>query len=188
MQRGSIMIKENLKSEKFMKLSVLFGVLIFSLFGVKLDFAEASSKVFQLASAANSKITQHENKTLDLLSRIDAFNEKDDRLRSDAAKAHYNMGNIYYQKGEYEIAAREYYQAVTLMPNDPDSHYNLAYVSSEELHDFNTAIKHYRMYLYLSPNAKDKNVVNEKIVQAKIAIRGRISSPLEDCLEYGTEC
>ena len=51
-------------------------------------------------------------KTLDLLAQIDAFSEKDERLRLDSAKAHYNMGNIYFQRGDYEIAAREYFQAV----------------------------------------------------------------------------
>src|SRR5204863_9933849 len=87
------------------------------------------------------EVKNREEKTIDLLSRIDAFTEQDQNLRSDAAKAHYNMGNIYFEKGEYEIAAREYYQAVTLMPNDPDAHYNLAFVSGEYLNDQKTALE-----------------------------------------------
>lgn len=130
---------------------------------------------------ADPQVIQHENKTLDLLSRIDAFAEEDEKLRMDAAKAHYNMGNIYFQKGEYAIAAREYYQAVTLMPDDPDSHYNLAYVSGEHLKDFKTALKHYKMYLYLNPTAKDKFLVQEKIVEAELTLRAKINeSPLEE--------
>lgn len=130
-------------------------------------------------SAQLSDVKDREEKTLDLLSRIDAFSQSDPRLIEDSAKAHYNMGNIYFQKGEYEIAAREYYQAATLMPDDPDAHYNLAYVSGGYLNDYDTALKHYKLYLYLNPGAKDIKYVREKIVEAEINIKGRTASRLE---------
>jgi len=123
-------------------------------------------------------IEYREQKTLDLLSNIDAYNVNDERLRLDSAKAHYNMGNIYYHKGEYELSVREYYQAVILMPNDPDSHYNLAFVSGEHLNDYKTALKHYQMYLYLKPHAEDKYLVRRKIKVAKVSLRSIIDSPL----------
>lgn len=131
------------------------------------------------AQLEGKQIRSREHQTLDLLSNIDTYNINDERLRADAAKAHYNMGNIYYQKGYYEIAAREYYQAVTLMPNDPDTHFNLAFVSGEYLRDFKTALKHYKMYLYLNPDAKDRAFVNEKIMHAQLEIRGSLDSILE---------
>ncbi len=142
--------------------------------------------VFVLALSLNggnlqaSEALNKESKALDLLSSIDAFSETDSGIRLDAAKAHYNMGNVYFQKGMYEIAVREYYQAVTLMPDDPDSHYNLAFVSSEHLRDYKTALKHYRMYLYLNPNANDKPLVQEKILQAQLELKSLVDSPLED--------
>ena len=126
-----------------------------------------------------AQVQNREQKTIDLLSRIDAFTEQDENLRSDAAKAHYNMGNIYFEKGEYEIAAREYYQAVTLMPNDPDAHYNLALVSSEYLDDQKTALEHYKTYLFLKPDASDKNAINEKIIHAQLILGSKIDSPLD---------
>lgn len=135
------------------------------------------------AQLERKEVRGRENKTYDLISNIDSFSINDDRLRTDAAKAHYNMGNIYFQKGQYEIAAREYFQAVTLMPNDPDSHYNLAFVSGERLRDFKTALKHYKMYLYLNPNAKDRKFVNGKIVQAELELRAKVNSKLEEDLE-----
>ena len=124
----------------------------------KINFLVCTLGVFAMvfagasfSHATNADIRKHESQTLDLLSRIDAFSDRDPILAEDSAKAHYNMGNIYFQKGEYEIAAREYYQAVTLMPNDSDSHYNLAYVSNKHLNDFETALKHWineRKFLY----------------------------------------
>ncbi|MCA9401108.1 MAG: tetratricopeptide repeat protein [Candidatus Omnitrophica bacterium] len=146
---------------------------------------QAREDRMMLASANNAQnnsvedVKSHESKTLDLLATIDAFAEEDERLRMDAAKAHYNMGNIYFQKGEYEIAAREYYQAVTLMPNDPDVHYNLAYVSHEFLRDYQTSLKHFKMYLYLNPNARDHKLVKEKIIEAEIHLRSIVDSPIE---------
>lgn len=131
------------------------------------------------SSIGSDEVQQREMKTIDLLSRIDAFNEEDEQLRIDAAKAHYNMGNIYFQKGEYEVAAREYYQAVTLMPNDPDAHYNLAFVSGEYLRDYKTALEHYKMYLYLNPQAKDYEIVRGKVMDAELYIKNLIESPIE---------
>ncbi len=129
---------------------------------------------------SNDEVTDREKKTLELLAKIDAFAEEDEKLKRDAGIAHYNMGNIYFQKGEYEIAYREYYQAVTLMPNDPDAHYNLAFVCGEYLGDYKTALKHYRMYLYLKPNAKDAYIVRGKIREAEIALKSIVDSPLEN--------
>ncbi len=130
-------------------------------------------------SVTSEEVKSREEKTVDLLSRIDAFKETDAKLKDDSAKAHFNMGNIYFQKGEYELAAREFYQAVTLMPNDPDAHYNLAFVSSEYLKDYKTALEHYKMYLYLKPDAKDVYLVNEKITNAKLILGSTVESPLE---------
>lgn len=151
--------------------TILFSLLIFIFALSFLSVGEAEN---------HSKVQQHEEKTLDLLSKIDAFTEEDKRLRMDSAKAHYNMGNIYFHKGEHEIAVREYYQAVTLMPNDSDSHYNLAFVSGEYLKDHKTALKHYQMYLYLKPDARDRPFVEKKILESKLVLRAMIDSPLEE--------
>ncbi len=158
------------KSDRFLSL-IVTTLLILSVGGVS---AEAQY---------DHEISGRENRTYDLISNIDSYSINDDRLQVDAAKAHYNMGNIYFQKGHYEIAAREYFQAITLMPNDPDAHYNLAFVSGEHLGDHKTALKHYKMYLYLNPSAKDRKFVNGKIVQAELELRAKVDSKLEEDLE-----
>lgn len=144
--------------------------------------SEMSGKISEDVKTEN--IISREEQTLDLLSRIDAFAEQDEELRTDAARAHYNMGNIYFQKGDFQVAAREYYQAMILMPDDPDVHYNLAFVSGEHLMDFETALKHYRMYLYLNPEASDKHLVKEKIINLELIQRQVTDSPLEKQEKY----
>ena len=120
-----------------------------------------------------------EEKTGDILSRGGDIDPEDEKYRDELAKAHYNMGNIFYERGEYQRAVVEYYQAVDLMPYDPDTHYNLAFVSSEYLGDQETALKHYQWYLYLKPDAGDAKLVKEKILAAKFHLRSTIDSSID---------
>lgn len=120
-----------------------------------------------------------EAKTSEMLSKGADLDPEDQQFKEELAKAHYNMGNIYFERGEYQRAVVEYYQAVDLTPNDADVHYNLAFVSSEYLGDQETALKHYQWYLYLRPKADDANAVKERILQAKLSIRSKVNSPID---------
>ena len=120
-----------------------------------------------------------ETKTNEMLSKGEDVDSQDKNFKEELAKAHYNMGNIYFERGEYQRAVVEYYQAVDLMPNDPDTHYNLAFVSGEYLGDQEAALKHYQWYLYLKPDAPDIASVKEKILQAKFSLRSKVDSPLD---------
>ncbi len=104
---------------------------------------------------------------------------EDEKFKEELARAHYNMGNVYFERGEYQRAVVEYYQAVDLLPYDADAHYNLAHVSGEFIGDQETALKHYQWYLYLKPNAPDRKLVEEKIVAARLVGRSRIESRLD---------
>ena len=120
-----------------------------------------------------------EAKTNEMLSKGGDLDPEDQQFKVELAKAHYNMGNIYFERGEYQRAVVEYYQAADLTPNDADTHYNLAFVSGEYLGDQETALKHYQWYLYLRPNAEDTPAVNEKILQAKLHLRSKVDSTLD---------
>ncbi len=122
---------------------------------------------------------QMEQQTYDILSRGAQLNPNDENFREELAGAHYNMGNIFFERGEYQRAIVEYFQAVDLSPYDADTHYNLAFVSSEYLKDQETALKHYQWYIYLKPDADDIDLVREKMIAAKLSIRARIDSPLD---------
>ena len=137
----------------------------------------AKKAVIQEASLQTTQ--ELEAKTNEMLSKGGDMDPQDARFREELAKAHYNMGNIYFERGEYQRAVVEYYQAVDLTPNDADTHYNLAFVSGEYLGDQETALKHYQWYLYLRPNAPDTPAVKERILQAKFALRSKVDSPLD---------
>ncbi len=140
---------------------------------------DEKSKKAVAQEQASQTSQELEKKTNEMLSKVGDADPQDQQFRDELAKAHYNMGNIYFERGEYQRAVVEYYQAVDLTPNDADTHYNLAFVSGEYLGDQETALKHYQWYLYLKPNAKDANLVKEKILQAKLHLRSRIDSPID---------
>jgi tetratricopeptide (TPR) repeat protein len=147
----------------------------------KLAAQQDDSSKKEVVQEQSQETTQElEAKTNEMLSKGGDLDPQDQNFREELAKAHYNMGNIYFERGEYQRAVVEYYQAVDLTPNDPDTHYNLAFVSGEYLGDQETALKHYQWYLYLKPDASDVSAVKEKILEAKLALRGRIDSPIDN--------
>lgn len=127
-----------------------------------------------------------EDETFDILLKSGDMDPEDQKFREELARAHYNMGNIFFQKGEYHRAVVEYYQSVDLMPYDSEAHYNLAFVSGEFLGDQATALKHYQWYIYLNPNADDADMVREKIIEAKLHLRSEIDSNIDNTEAQGS--
>lgn len=146
----------------------------------KLASQQDEKSKMEVAKEQSQQTTQElEAKTNEMLSKGGDMDPQDQNFRQELAKAHYNMGNIYFERGEYQRAVVEYYQAVDLVPNDPDTHYNLAFVSGEYLGDQETALKHYQWYMYLKPDAPDAPAVKEKILMAKLSLRSKVDSPLD---------
>ena len=67
------------------------------------------------------------------------------------AKSHYHKGIIYYEKKLYELAIKEYDQAIALDPNYVDAYVNRGLVYSL-LEDYNQAITDYGRAIALDPN------------------------------------
>ncbi len=120
----------------------------------------------------------------DVAKMVDHFSKESEQLKRDAAKVHYNMGNNYFKRGEYQRAAKEYHRSLVLMPNDAEAHYNLALVSGEFLRDYAAALKHYRLYLVFNPDADDVLFVKEKMLEASLVVQAKIDSPLDDKKNY----
>ena len=66
------------------------------------------------------------------------------------ALAHFNMANLYDERGDYRRALKHYHEAVRLSPTYADAHYNLAllYQGSGQVME---AVRHWKMYLKLDP-------------------------------------
>ena len=154
--------------------------------------AEGEGKEPSLAegSSGRSKTTKFSatdpaKKSLKVLSMLNKFAEETQEAQKDEGKIHYNMGNIFFHQGQYNRAAQEYRKAVELMPDDSNAHFNLAFVSSEYTLDTRTALKHYKLYLQLNPEAEDAALVREKILSAELDLSSRVNSSLEkDLADY----
>jgi tetratricopeptide (TPR) repeat protein len=152
---------------------------------MEVDFKDAQeSKQKKVESQVESSLpltdpTDVEKQANEILQKGGDLDPEDAKFKEELARAHYNMGNVYFERGEYQRCVVEYYQAVDLMPYDADAHYNLAYVSGEFIGDQETALKHYQWYLYLKPNASDRKLVEEKIVGAKLVGRSHVQSRLD---------
>ena len=114
-----------------------------------------------------------------VIAMLDQMSKRNEGLRADEGRVHYNMGNIFFHQGDYERARDEFRMAVQLMPYDANAHFNLAFVSWEYLEDFKTALEHFQQYLWLNPEAEDANLVKEKIIAAQLEVMGSIDSKLE---------
>lgn len=130
-----------------------------------------------------SKTTRR--RSIRILKLAETLSEEQKRLKDDEGEIHYNMGNVFFHKGMYQRALDEYRMAVKLMPEHPNAHFNLAYVSSEFVLDQKTALHHYKQYLRLNPEADDADLVKEKILEAELDMQAQTGSALEkDLLEY----
>lgn len=109
-----------------------------------------------------------------ILLALDNVTQEQKKLAQDEAKVHYNMGNTYFNQGDYVKAADEYARTLELSPEDANAHYNLAFVGGEFLNDPKIALGHYKKYLFLNPNAEDAEMVRQKIVEAEISVKGDV--------------
>jgi tetratricopeptide (TPR) repeat protein len=153
----------------------------------KMEADLADGKKYNKAPAADAQPAvdsilpvEVERQAQEILQKGGDLDPEDEKFKEELARAHYNMGNVYFERGEYQRAVVEYYQAVDLMPYDPDAHYNLAFVSGEYLGDQETALKHYQWYLYLKPNASDKKLVEEKMVGSRLHSRSKTAAGIDN--------
>lgn len=114
-----------------------------------------------------------------MASELGSLMEENAILRKDTIKLHYNLANLFFEQGKYELAAAEYRRVADLMPQDAATHYNLAFVSAEYLKDYKTAIRHYKRYLMLDPQADDATFVKNQILKLQLNLRNQTNSYID---------
>lgn len=123
------------------------------------------------AAAAGGAAVPASPVTRDVMAVMDELSRTQKQMAQDEGQVHYNRGNKFFHSGQYVEAAKEYRLAVEKYPENANAHFNLAYVSGEFIKDFETAVKHYRLYLMLNPMASDESLVKEKIIEAELILK-----------------
>jgi tetratricopeptide (TPR) repeat protein len=95
-----------------------------------------------------------------------------ERLIVENAKMHYNLGVLFFNNGDYKMAAYEFETALKYMPNDFDTHYNLAILYDYHIKDSRRAKEHYRKYLSLAGDSDANSHIKERF--ADNALRSRL--------------
>ncbi len=124
-------------------------------------------------------LSQFEDSAKQVSVKASKIEKENKKLKIDSAEMHYNLGNAFFERGQYEKAAKEYKRTLELMPSDAEAHYNLAFVTSEFLNDQRSALEHYQQYLYLNPHSDDAPLVREKILELQLQLQTRIDSPID---------
>lgn len=112
--------------------------------------------------AGNIQLAQLKEKITKLeadLSACKKYNAKQEAL------LHYNLGVGYTKNRNYAMAAKEYEKALTLNPDDADTHYNLGIIYDDWQKNRGAAVEHYKKYLELKPEAPDMDEVKEWIAR-----------------------
>lgn len=144
-------LKEKLAEVSFAKVN-----LEDKFFNMKASFKKKQGQINRL-----KKIAQRKNV-------IEAqLQEMGKTFKNEALKFHYNMALTYDRSKSYKDAAKEYVEALSIFPDDADSHYNLAVLYDDHLRDKNNAVKHYKRYLELRPASSDARKVEYWIVRAE---------------------
>lgn len=83
------------------------------------------------------------------------------RLTSESDRYHYNLGVLYTQNKDYDVAVSEFKAALGYNEKDAQAHYNLAIIFDDYFHDVENAKYHYRRFLELDPTSDDAQSVKE---------------------------
>lgn len=144
--------------------------------------AESRSDLIGGSNLATEEIVDDDNLALsyqELKNEISELLSENETLRKDTIKLHYNLANLFFEQGKYDMAAAGYERVLGLMPQDSATHYNLAFVSENYLNDKKTALKHYLQYLELEPHATDMILVKNKIAELRMQLKIKIDSLID---------
>jgi tetratricopeptide (TPR) repeat protein len=85
---------------------------------------------------------------------------------SSSAEEHFQMGLSYHLEGKYDLAVKEYEEAIRLKPDLAVAHYNLGWTYRQKgLHDL--ATRHTEQALLLDPDLKGARELLDLLYQAK---------------------
>lgn len=112
--------------------------------------------------AGSVKIKKQQERIAQLESDLSATKEQ---MKKQEAFLHYNLGVSYTKEKNYEMAIDEYEKALSLNPDDTDTHYNLAIIYDDLRRNPKRAIEHYKKYLELKSDAADIDEVKEWIAR-----------------------
>lgn len=115
-------------------------------------------EIILLQEGLKKKKQDYDTKILSLESQLEKARK---RLNTEADRYHYNLGVLYVQNKEYDLAVAEFKNALGYNEKNAQAHYNLGIIFDDYFHDVENAKYHYRRFLELDPTSDDSESVKE---------------------------
>ncbi len=150
--------------------TVLFYVLFTNL--VSYQFLPSVSQAGWLSSEKSPKeIAKEYGDTVVLIAAFDkngklSTADSETPESSSSAEEHYVLGNSYYNEKKYDLAIKEYEEAIRIKPDYAGAHYNLGLVYSLKGQN-DLAIRHTEQALLLDPNNKPASELLDVLYRRK---------------------
>jgi tetratricopeptide (TPR) repeat protein len=128
---------------------------------VKKQLDDARKALNDMAKKKSDELVAAEKSIVDL-------SRKNEQLKTDIGKAHFNLGTLFFKTGNHEKSAYEYEQAIKVMPNDPETCYNLAILYDYYLDDPQKAKGYYQKYLRVEVDPRRKKQLKERVAENKL--------------------
>jgi tetratricopeptide (TPR) repeat protein len=129
-----------------------------------IEAARAARPNFAEASAVEGRIFRETGQTDDA---IGAFNRANREAHGVQPEAHVGIGRLYEDKGEYELAAREFKIAIDQLFESEPIIYQLLGAANEKIGNSRDAIVAYENYLRLAPDGSQASAVRSIVEQLK---------------------
>lgn len=119
---------------------------------------QSRQEIILLQEGFKKKKQDYDTKLLSLEAQLDKARE---RLVDEADRYHYNLGVLYAQTKDFDLAIGEFKDALAYNPNNAMAHYNLGVIFDDYFKDSKNAKYHYRRFLELNPTSDDTESVKE---------------------------
>lgn len=119
---------------------------------------QSRQEIILLQESFKKKKQNYDTKLLSVEAQLEKARE---RLVDEADRYHYNLGVLYVQNKDFDLAVKEFKDALAYNPNNALAHYNLGIIFDDYFKDSENAKYHYRRFLELSPTSDDTESVRE---------------------------
>ncbi|MFH1691522.1 MAG: tetratricopeptide repeat protein [Candidatus Omnitrophota bacterium] len=119
---------------------------------------DSRREIILMQEGFKKKKQDYDTKILSLESQLDKARK---RLNTEADRYHYNLGVLYVQNKEYDLAIAEFKNALGYNEKNAQAHYNLGIIYDDYFRDVGNAKYHYRRFLELDPTSDDAESVRE---------------------------
>ncbi|OGW80378.1 MAG: hypothetical protein A2Z83_06855 [Omnitrophica bacterium GWA2_52_8] len=123
-------------------------------------------------------IHEAQNSSDQALQQVSDVTRASEEMKNELSLVHFQLGNIYFDKRDFEMAVNHYNKVLALEPSHAETHHNMGIIFDYYIENNDKAIFHYRNFLQLQPLHEQANAIRERILELRLAKSMVPGSPL----------